>query len=236
MLTNATSLANAEVALYAALFEISPYSPSLPKFSSTGTIANTPGAGALAILAHELGHILLADTNADGWGGDGETAGRLPSQHPRSSLCRQPSNRCFEEAFLEPNNATRRWNPKKFHDKMRRWIAFGEQNGNKHQKSGIDFGAISDDVKHSRFSAASLKIQEVYMSGEFVSLFSAVSPEEDFVETYKYRVLAAAKDDSTSEMLNLTIGIATPLEVLGAVRSPVGDLGEKILCVNSLVP
>jgi hypothetical protein len=241
MLTKATSLAAAEMALYADLFGISSYpsAPSqLPLFSSTGTVANRPGAGALAILAHELGHIVLADTNADGWGGEGETPGRPPSQHPRSALCRQPSNSCFENAFLEPNNALRRWNPKKFHDGMRRWIKFGDQKGNKHQKNTIDFDKISKAVKRADYAGASGGMKEIYTSDEFVSLFAAVSPEEDFVETYKYKVLAAARDPITLEQLNLTIAFAAPLggpvNVL-PFRVP-RDLAAKIRCVSALVP
>jgi hypothetical protein len=243
VLTLATSLAAAEKALYASLFNLPSYSPLLPSISSTGTVANTQGAGTLAILAHELGHILLADTNADGTGGSATTGTK---RHPRSfdaannKLCDIPTNNCFEQAFLEGSSAPHRWNLKKFHDNMRRWIAIttgGDQHGNKHQNGAIDFEKIWKEVDHSNFTNATNGIRAIYNSGELVSLVAAVSPEEDFVETYKYKVLAAAQDPSTSEKLNLTIGIANPgKEVLGPVRRPIGDLGQKINCVNLLVP
>jgi hypothetical protein len=239
VLRSATSLAAAEMALYASLFDRTDYPPELPLLSSTGT-ANTKGAGALAILAHELGHILLADTNADGWGGDGETSGGTPRKHPRTDVCERPIKDCFEHKFLENSTgAVRRWDAKRFHDKMRRWVAFDRQGNpeNKHNKS--NFKKIWQDVKQSHWTDAEQGIQDIYTSGEFVSLFAAVSPEEDFVETYKYKVLAAARDAKTLEGLNLTIAFAAPIgpvEVLDAVRSPAADLGGKILCVNSLVP
>src|SRR5262249_49910653 len=74
-----------------------------------------PGAGVLAVLAHELGHVLLADVNADGTGGMGIS---VANEHPRSLLCSKPAIDCFEHAFLEATSTPTRWNAKNFHDNI----------------------------------------------------------------------------------------------------------------------
>jgi hypothetical protein len=122
---------------------------------------------------------------------------------------------------------------------MRRWVTFttlGDQNGNNHQK-GISFGKIYKDINppNPNLPDANTKIGAVYSSGEFVSLFAAVSPEEDFAETYKYKVLAAAQDPNTFEALDLAIATNPRRDVLGAVRNPAADLGRKINCINLLI-
>ena len=90
------------------------------------------------------------------------------------------------------------------------------RNGNKHL-GGLDY----DDVR------AIGDIEKIY-DKRFVSLFAAVSPEEDFVETYKYMVLA----DVTA--LKLKIDLAGAPDVLGKVRNATGNLKNKIDCVAGI--
>jgi hypothetical protein len=235
VLTSATSLLDEENALLVALFSTYP-SNSLPWFTSQNAAASGPGAGVLAVLAHELGHLLLADVNADGKGGMGAS---VKKDHPRSLLCSTPANDCFEKSFLGATGTSKRWNAKNFHDNMRRWIAFttqGDQNHNNHQK-GINFGQIYKDINQSKpnLPDAKTRIGAVYSSGEFVSVFAAVSPEEDFVETYKYKVLANA---TTPLSLTIDFRDGTTKDVIKVVKDAIsaasGDLYDKINCVPAL--
>jgi hypothetical protein len=234
MLMSATTLAIEENTVYARLFGIASYPPTsppnLPSFTSASAAANSRAAGTLAILAHELGHILLADANADGTG----VTGRM---HPRTNngtaLCEQPVSRCFESDFLGTSSESHRWNSNNFHANMRRWVPFGDQHGNNHQRAGINFATLAQDVRSGSSNAVG-EMAAVYTSGEFVSVFATVSPEEDFIETYKYKVLAAAKDPATLIPLDLTF--TNQGDVLQAVRNPAPDLARKIGCVSVLVP
>jgi hypothetical protein len=234
VLQSATSLPAAESAVYAALFKLGSYPSTLPQLSSQNAASKTLAAGTLAILAHELGHILLADANADGTGGDGRA-------HPRTTnpdgtaLCDPPLDKCFESDFLGTASENHRWNAKDFHTNMRRWIPFnrmGGQHGNKHHS--VDFGSVWKNVNANKYADATTGITAIYGSGELASLFAAVTPEEDFVETYKYKTLAAAKD-ANLRVLDLAISVSN-VDLLDAVRKPTADLGRKISCVNLLVP
>jgi hypothetical protein len=200
-------------------------------FANVGSASATPAAAVLAVLAHELGHVLLSDTNADGTGGEGH-------KHPRP--CQNlPKDGCFESAFLGKPGENRGWDKVLFHQKMRRWTNFGDQNGNIYQNPALRFGNIVSDLTStpthpSSDADATRDMYAIYNSGSFTSLFAAVSPEEDFVETYKYAALAAAAD-SAGNKLGLDIAFPARVEhVIDAVRTPSAELGGKIGCVNTL--
>jgi hypothetical protein len=68
------------------------------------------GMALLAILTHELGHLLLADTNLDGTGdpANGYVHGR---SDPGGGNCDTTENTCFERRFLSPPGVgTTLWN------------------------------------------------------------------------------------------------------------------------------
>jgi hypothetical protein len=88
--------------------------------------------------------------------------------------------RAFIESF---------WDPSRYGH--RRWVEFKKPNS-KHKKAKIsDVETINALIDPSSLSDASDKLRDVY-NGDFISLFAAVSPEEDFVETYKYLALRAS--------------------------------------------
>ena len=138
-----------------------------------------PGLTVLGVLTHELGHALLADTNADG----------TDPRHPRRRVSGPPTSKCFEDAFLGAS-----WDANRFHRHMRRWVAFGDQyhNRQKNPDAGHSLDILRNAARRGRLDLANDAITNVYRSKEFVSFFASVSPEEDFVETYKYKVLADA--------------------------------------------
>jgi hypothetical protein len=136
-----------------------------------------PELTVLGELAHELGHALLADANADG----------IDEKHPRRQVSGPPRSACFGDAFLGSS-----WNPASFY--MTRWVDFGEQYGNQQKNPNVEFSLkrLKSAALRGRLDTASDAIRNVYRSKEFVSFAAAVNPIEDFVETYKYKVLVDA--------------------------------------------
>ena len=231
-LSSGESLAEEENRLLAALLDI-PYSQydktKLPFFEDTASTTGHPEAAILAIVAHELGHVLLADKNADDAGGPGHKHARPCAQPTAQGV--QPNDSCFDSAFLGTPGGGVRWNKNNFYQNQRRWIAFGDQNTNKHLNPVGDIGNVRDLVRAGNLAGANAAIHSIY-NATLVSLFAAVSPEEDFVETYKYRVLADVG-------LQLTMKFPAPVndvinDVFQQVRGPSGELGGKIDCVNHL--
>jgi hypothetical protein len=171
-----------------------------------------PAVATLGVLAHDLGHVLLADTNADG----------VDARHPRRQFVGPPRNGCFEDKFI---NAS--WNRELFHANMRRWVRFGEQNNNRPTKVEFAVGRLRAKGRAAlqRLGAA---VRVVTHSNQFVSLFAAVSPEEDFVETYKYKVLSDA-------VPNLTIRRPVSLSRVAVSDLLGGDVvGGKVGCLRDL--
>jgi hypothetical protein len=221
------TLADVENRMLAAALNVAPGNlPAGLKFESDDLPAQ--GMALLAILAHELGHLLLADTNADGTG-DPANGYVHPRSHPRDGNCDTPANTCFESRFLAPplvNNTL--WNRTLFHQNMRRWIDFGgpnRRNNNQYQ-----------DPNHDLDRAIATGNYRNFLDGEFVSFYAAVSPEEDFVETYKYKILA---DVAQASNLRLNIPGVGPVHVLRNVSGAAAgsNLRRKIDdCVTPLTP
>jgi hypothetical protein len=160
--------------------------------------ADDPALATLAVLAHELGHILLARTNADG----------IYPNHPRRRVVAAPVDACFATAFLGQS-----WDRRQFQQSMRRWVPFGNPAKNR-TKRGVD--------------ASSTK--KIYDGGHFVGAFAAISPEEDLIETYKYKVLADANVNSplSIRLPEATLGI----ELKSFLNTPV--ISSKIACIRRL--
>ena len=228
ILDNASSLDHAENGILGNLFfpapspTTTPYPPyppypngrSLPTFSPSATPAETE---ILAVLAHELGHIMLADTNAEGT----KFAGK-----PGSRPCDKPASACFDTYFLSG------WDVSKF--KQRRWIVPGHANANQYLSSP-GFSDISKDVANGNDSKATMDTYNgIYSRPAFVSIFAAVSPEEDYVETYKYKTLAAAQGASLNLRISFPNQNHPPSDVLGNVRARAGALPNKLDCVPAV--
>jgi hypothetical protein len=186
----------------------------------------TDGMALLAILAHELGHLLLADKNADGTG-DAANGHVHPRTDPAKGNCDPPAaqpDQCFENQFLQAGANKTLWDRDLFHSNMRRWIDFGGRNNNHYLDPNHDLDwAIAGNY-------------DKFLDGEYASFYAALSPEEDFVETYKYNVLA---DVAQRSNLRLHIpGVTDPLPVLNNVSSVANgsNLKGKIDCVKHLTP
>jgi hypothetical protein len=136
-----------------------------------------PPLTVLAALSHELGHALVADSNADG----------TDRRHPRRKVSGPPQSACFEDAFLSAS-----WDAERFHRHMTRWVYFGDQNHNRQKNPDVEYNLnrLRAAMRKGNVDAANDAIRDVYLSREFVSFFASLRPEEDAVETYKYKVLA----------------------------------------------
>jgi hypothetical protein len=169
----------------------------------------------LAELAHELGHALLADTNADG----------TNRRHPRREVSGPPRSDCFEHAFLGAS-----WDPDSFHGHMRRWADFGEQYRNRQTNPDVEFSLrrLRRAALRGKLDAANDAVSDVYRSKEFVSFAAAVNALEDFVETYKYTVLADAtpKQPIAFRLRGQDINIA---DLLAS-----GTVAGKVQCLRDL--
>jgi hypothetical protein len=174
-----------------------------------------PELAVLGELAHELGHVLLADTNADG----------VYLNHPRRQVSGPPKSTCFQQAFL---NAS--WEPDSFRKDMRRWVSFGEQYQNKAKNAdaAFDLRRLRAAVRRGNIDAANDAIGGVLGSEEFVSALARSNADEDFVETYKYKVLADADP-------KLTIGIDLRGRNINTLRLlDSGALAKKVSCLRDL--
>jgi hypothetical protein len=173
-----------------------------------------PELAVLGGLAHELGHALLADTNADG----------VNEFHPRRDVSGPPQSSCFEDAFI---GAT--WDADRFHHNMTRWVAFGDQAHNRPKNPDLRFNLnrLREQAERSRLDRANELLERIYRSQEFVSPAALIRPEEDFVETYKNKVLS----DAGGPPVQLRFGRRT-FNVTDRLKSDVLD--KKVECLRAL--
>jgi hypothetical protein len=152
-----------------------------PQFARLRAADNSsdPALTILGTVAHEMGHVLISDANVDGTHPD----------HPRRMVSGPPRSACFEDAFLGTS-----WDADTFHRHMRRWVDFADQHSNKQKNPDSEFNLerLKSAVRRGNFNASNDPVEKVYRNKEFVSLHSALAPEEDFAETYKHKVLADA--------------------------------------------
>jgi hypothetical protein len=188
--------------------------PPLPGLRSDS--APDPELALLGKFAHELGHAILADTNADG----------TDRRHPRRKVSGPPSSKCFEEAILAAS-----WNTKIFHHHMRRWVGFGDQNHNRTKNPDIapSFERLRAAVRSRKFGVASDAIENIYRSKEFVNVLAVGGgPEEDLVQTYTYKVMADASKNQPL-VFPLKGGDINVIDLLGS-----GVPAKKVECLGEL--
>jgi hypothetical protein len=173
-----------------------------------------PELAVLGGLAHELGHALLADTNADG----------VNEQHPRREVSGPPQSSCFEDAFIGAS-----WDADRFHHNMTRWVAFGDQAHNRSKNRELRFNLyrLREAAERGRLDRANDLLERIYRGQEFVSLAAAIRPEEDFVETYKNKVLS----DAGRQPVEFRFG-RRKVNIPDRLKSDVLD--KKVECLRAL--
>jgi hypothetical protein len=172
-----------------------------------------PELTVLGGLAHELGHVLLADSNGDG----------VDAAHPRREVSGPPQSACFEDAFI---NAS--WDSRRFHQNMRRWVDFGEQYNNRPKNPDVSLRRLRALVRQGKIEAANDVIRSVYGSREFAGPAAIPNPMEDVAEAYKYKVLADATPNQAIEFrLN-----GQDVNVSDLLNSDI--LAKKVECLRAL--
>jgi hypothetical protein len=113
---------------------------------------------------------------------------------------------------------------------MTRWVFFGEQNQNRQKNPELEYNLkrLRTAVRNGKVEVANDAIRNVYRSREFVSFFASLRPEEDAVETYKYKVLADAAPNQTIRF-RLRDG---EINLLDELKS--GKPAKKIECLREL--
>jgi hypothetical protein len=169
---------------------------AVPHLYTEGTASQTPTDpkyAVLAALAHEMGHLLLSDRNAD------EYFSMHPRRVPSHVDHGGPSIVCFRDSILGQS-----WDQARFEGHAKRWIAFNAYNGDQlthYPNFWQDLLAALDD------NAKITMITRLYGDHEFVSLWAALRPEEDFVEAYKYKVLYDAMNGQPITFGNMNMNV-----------------------------
>jgi hypothetical protein len=147
----------------------------------------------LAALAHEVGHVRWYDLNDPGRGGS-----------------YQPNEFCggdfFQISWRPPIHSPPPW--RAFLDRPKRHLP-GQASPDRHQDppqihTPSEIDTIDGNLEAGLLLRAAFQIAQLYAESQpWPSFFGAVSPDEDFVETYKFRVLTSSSMGLTS--LPLTI-------------------------------
>ena len=170
--------------------------------SPSSTPSNPNAVAALAIIAHEMGHIIWFDKSA------GTMTRCTKASRPQFSLYSWPGSGVVHG--------------------FRR---LGQQDNNNHTNDGPDIAKISSDLRFNSppnsglYPAAVSDLRAVFGSGNWASLFATVSLDEDFVETFKLWVLT----DSGDPIIALHVNIPTlnPIDILARVNNPRTKLYAK---------
>jgi hypothetical protein len=142
----------------------------------------------LAALAHELGHVLWYDAFVSPPGGSFSAAN-----------------------FCEGFYTTDSWSPA-IAVSPNRWIAFGEENSNITHKPDY-ISVLQSDLRgglgHPRpnFGQAGEDIHKLLQDQGLASVLAAVSPDEDFVETFELYVLLRASSNGVRQLQSFPINV-----------------------------
>jgi hypothetical protein len=142
----------------------------------------------LAVLAHELGHVYWYEVmNPDNPGNDYD---------PNKFCVTSPKNTFFTNSWKTPVK------------KPYMWHRFaGRDNKNSHLVPP-QITTIDSYIQAADWTDAAIALDQLYQPPQaWASFFGALSPDEDFVETFKLYVLTNAQTPLTSLPINFVSGI-----------------------------
>jgi hypothetical protein len=183
----------------------------------TAAVPDGPEVSVLAALAHEMGHVFWYDINA-----------RMPGQNYN------PARFCGGHFF---NNYWQNVNTPP------RWRQFGTRQ-DRHGRGYVQIKDIDNAIASGDFSLAGSLLATGSSSREigiypanapWASFFGAISPDEDFVETYKFYVLNQATPNLTSLLLQISDGVTKdiPSDYQQGLKQ---QLAGKISCIVAALP
>jgi hypothetical protein len=168
---------------------------------------NPNAVAALAILAHEMGHIIWFDKSV------GTMTKCTKANRPQFSL------------YSWPGSAV-----------VHGFRRLGQQDNANHNTDGPDTARISSDLRFDSppnsglYPDAASDLLKIYGSGNWASLFATVSLDEDFVETFKLWVLTDTTDNIPREpitALHVTIPTFNPIDILSRFNNARTKLHAK---------
>lgn len=122
---------------------------------------------------------------------------------------------CYKDTFLRES-----WDESQSQEALKRlWTPYNDKGRSEHKNSSIPHPGDSQAMNPS-------EVRKI-LDGGFISAFAAVSPEEDFVETYKVLVL----DENLSEYKVTVAGGS--FDILDTIRNEPGrTISQKAACVR----
>ena len=152
-----------------------PPNKTLPAYDASKTSPNTFAMAVLAALAHEYGHILWYDTFRQNG-----------TPYDFSKFCQ---GSFFGDSWKSVAPAPQ-------------WRYFGDRSPQSHANGDVQIGWIKQVLgrgdDNGRAWAAYYLDQYYNANGHWASYFGTRSPDEDFVETFKFYVLQSAKPPLTN--------------------------------------
>jgi hypothetical protein len=189
-----------------------------PPAYSQATSDDKPEMTVLAALAHEFGHVLWYDTFRPSRGGP----------YDFNTFCR---GSFFTNSWQNVNTPPT-------------WRYFGEVQ-DAHKIYDVVLADLALAISRNKFAKAASLLDKIYQPhSHWPSLFGAFSPDEDFVETFKFYVLTNASlpltslqiniyDDSSSNMTIPTYTENIPHD-FDVNRNKKGELRRKVNCIGTL--
>jgi hypothetical protein len=109
-------------------------------------------------------------------------------------------------------------------------VDFGVQSQNRQKNPDVEFSLhrLKMLTPRVKLNAANSALRRVYRSREFVSFAAAIRPEEDLVETFKYKVLADAMPNGS---LDFRLD-GRDVNVLDLLKSDIP--AKKVECLRAL--
>ena len=196
---------------------------------------NTPAITVLAALAHEFGHVLWYDTfrparSNDMWAND------------FSRFC---SGTFFDDSWalvVAPAGSSQAGTAQPAYPPGP-WRNFGDRSSQSHAFGDVPVSLIDYAIRQNDpidlFNSRAYSLDGLFRTnGHWASFFAALSPDEDFIETFKFYVLINANP----QVKNLPITIPSPLypafraDIYADYRSPGGKgvLAKKVGCFAAI--
>lgn len=201
--------------------------PAPPQYLPANSEADNFDMTVLAALAHELGHVLWYEVIKRNSGED----------YDPNTFCASNGSTFFSGSWMTPVH------------KPPHWRGLGDRVGDSH-KANPQISEIDNYMAAAQTDFAVLDLNTLYQASyPWASYFSALSPDEDFVETFKFYVLTNANKNQVPNEGPLT---SFPLRVyfvngghpndanIPADYSPGGigktELARKVACIYNNLP
>jgi len=145
---------------------------------------NTPTMTVLASLAHEFGHVLWHDTFRP-------ARSRDPWANDFSKFCRGKFFGDSWEPVPAPDGSMQAAYP------PGPWRVFGDRSPQSHKFGDVQIDQIDDAIRQNRpydfANSRAYYLDGIFRrDGHWTGLFAAISPDEDFIETFRFYVLRKA--------------------------------------------